>query len=88
MKVGDKVYCIKDCIITHDILEDTLTNKKGKYYTIDKININRVLITTNYKLVVCDFSLNKLIGKYFYDYFITEQQYRKLKLEKIYESGR
>lgn len=83
MKKGDKVLCIKSCISKNDFINTVEElNSKGKFYIIDEINSYRVLVTCNYELSVCEYLLNDE-KRYFYDYFVTEQQYRKMKLLKL-----
>lgn len=72
MKIGDKIFCIKSKL-NH--------NTKGKTYKIFHINnINEILVTTN------DWYLGNVYNTTDYkfeDYFVTEKQLRKLKLEKL-----
>ena len=82
MKVGDKIYCIKTVIGKNDLISLENINTEGKFYVIDKVSIDNVLVTCDYELSVCEYRLYGT-NSYFYDYFVTEKEYRKLKLEKI-----
>ena len=81
MKIGDKVCC------KMSMFDDNIKNKE---YTILIIEGNYLKITTE-----CDYfpnsyrfwGLNETSDFYkFKDYFYTEKEYRKLKLEKLNES--
>lgn len=92
LKIGDNVYCIKS--IVHD---NILYYSKNKTY---KISDAKSDINNKYQLINI---LNELKEGYswefnilcqelnvyrFSDHFITQQQYRKLKLQKIHENRR
>ena len=78
MKVGDKVYCKK----TYSVLY-----KKQKEYTITKMLNNSMLIRsdTGDAFIFYD-NICERITFMFSDYFYTEKEYRKIKLNKINES--
>ena len=85
MKVGDKVYCKKD---SH--------TSSGNWFTADcwyeivyYDNGNILNIRNNYGSR-CAFNINHVKNHWadielFNEYFYTIKEYRKLKLEKIYE---
>jgi len=87
MKIGDKVYCIKDCII-----------EELRFFSIEEFYIIYDIIHLPTKNILYDIKSNKgnTISfddkdhfsdyKYichFSEYFITEKEMRKLKLDKI-----
>lgn len=88
MKKGDKILCIKN----RKFLKNYL-NKKNNSYTILEINIdtNEIVVNVENNLyhINCHYIYQtklKSDKKNFYvfeDYFITEKQYRKLKLQKL-----
>lgn len=83
MKVGEIYYCIKDRFNTNgDII-----NKSGKKYEIFKIRekYNRVLIGTERGLNNLYFYCIKNDNKswVFSEHFVSLQEYRKLKIEKL-----
>ena len=83
MKAGDKVYCYKEVRAgehVHCI--------KGKWYYIDSIKENSVIIKTE-KIGLMGFNLKKdpPYAYRFYDFFITQKDLRRLKL-KVIENGR
>lgn len=80
MKIGDKIYCIK----SND------TNFKNKVYTILQLDKNIIHVTADggeetafskYRL----YYINKKVSLWskFSDYFVTEKEYRKQKLNKL-----
>lgn len=69
MKVGDKVICIKEFLFDEENL--------GMTFTIDRVEYTCCYINGLF------FFWNKSLSYYFYDYFITLKEYRKLKLKKI-----
>ena len=84
MKVGDKLYCIKDYISVGKIV-----NTKGQTYKIiDIINFYYISVNTNYKNdSLCDrndFIIGNNTPEYnLYEYFIDLRKCRKEKLEKL-----
>jgi len=83
-KVGDLIYCYHYPIN----LIQRLT--KWKAYKIQEIVVDKFLYILDDKgnrdLYVFSSEQNKNL-KYLYKYFITQQEYRKLKLEKINETN-
>ena len=80
MRIGGKVYCIKD---------HNYGYTKGDCYIIaDIINSDIIAVESTHTVPSFAFTINKdsILTEYFYEYFITEKEYRKLKLEKINES--
>ncbi len=78
MKVGDKLYCKKD--VEHTSI------KTGWICSIEYIDNVRITLTYDYQ--------TRYYFNFFYNsennvnnYFYTEKQMRKLKLEKIYETN-
>jgi hypothetical protein len=69
MKVGDKVVCVKE-ILSYEI-------NLGKTFTIDRVEFGCYYINGLF------FFENRSLDWCFYDHFITQQEYRKLKLKKI-----
>lgn len=90
MRIGDKVYCIKnrENEFTFQIENEFIVDK-DIFYTIIKITDNHIEISSNiaihfrYRIIEDDTSL-----PYFDEYFITNKEYRKLKLKKIDGSRR
>jgi hypothetical protein len=80
MKIGDKIYCKKT--LMYDIQE--LYFYKDKIYYIEEINKSDIYITTE-KNINLRFSIKQQNGdKYkLYDFFYTQQEYRKQKLLKL-----
>lgn len=86
MKVGDRLYCYKD-LINSDVEGKRHIFVVGEYYELNFINDKEVRVVYCYDdywdyfwfyLDYSDTILNKL-G----DYFYTEKELRKLKLEKL-----
>ena len=88
-KVGDYVYCYKDSMY----FKNSDFHKKDKIYKIN--NIIEYTFTKNIIVYldgerndpycaywVC-FEIDVPNSKMFYDYFLSKEQYRKLKLEKL-----
>ena len=87
MKKGDYVTCVKSI----DVLNNTFI--KDKQYEIKNIEDDGY---TSIYVYSDKFKLNLAYGfelyhekskRYFYDFFITKQKIRKLKLDKINESN-
>ena len=76
MKVGDKLYCYTDK------LEKSDSFIYGKYYTIESISRNYIFIYDE-DLDLAAFSNKDDRMMYFRDFFITEKELRKNKLNKI-----
>jgi uncharacterized protein (UPF0179 family) len=86
MKVGEIYYCIKDRISNNNII-----NKAGKKYEILQIRekYNRVKIKSekndtyhyHYNYFYCITNDNK--SWIFSEHFVSLQEYRKLKIEKL-----
>ena len=76
MEIGDKVYCKKE----RDVIDITL----GRSYILSIVNTNYISINNN-KGLLFSFGTIKYYGygNYFNDYFYTEKEMRKLKLEAI-----
>lgn len=85
MNIGDKVYCVKNYTHTYP----PRFYKKGEYYEIQHIVEFDRLNYHTHKVIIDNilFSLlkNTNLGYNinFYDYFITQKEYRKLKLQKL-----
>jgi len=71
MKVGDKLYCKKG----YDRLF------ADKYYIITDINMNAIYVDG--VLFWCNKNIEGEGIMYFGDYFYTNQEYRKMKLDKL-----
>lgn len=67
MKIGDKLLCKKDYI----------NMKKGNFYEIFEINENHINII-NYT-----FAIKIYVHNFAWEYFYTEKELRKLKLESL-----
>ena len=96
VKVGNKYYCIKDCITSDD---NSLLYKNGKFYTISDISttfskecVNFYPVEDNLydytgKYFIIDSSVNNIVDGFEWcfldEYFISEKKLRKLKLERI-----
>ena len=90
LKVGDKVYCVKTF---KKSINGGVTFDENKIYTITSVMNNlHVILGLNEKLDICqiDYKLNFYFTKYseynnfyFYDYFITLNELRKQKLQKL-----
>lgn len=80
MKVGDKLYCIKD-LIGHDVGGCYAILSTGKYYRIDRIVNDNTLfyIHSPETDTILSYHIDHLLT-----YFITEKELRKKKLKKIY----
>lgn len=85
MKIGDKVYCIKE----YQTYYPKINFEIGKTYNIEgiiefdrlghhthKANVNKTLFT-----LLKDSNIGFHLS--FYEYFITEKELRKIKLQKI-----
>lgn len=74
MEVGNKVLCKSD-------YNDPYVIKKGEYYTIDSKFImgGNMVVIINHII----FSTKEFDGYYYYDYFYSEKENRKMKLNKI-----
>jgi hypothetical protein len=88
MKAGDKLYCTKTLIHHGRIF--FLENKLHKIESADNYNIeiindmSNLFLSSNFHLS----PFNADDDYNFYDYFMTETAYRKLKLKKLNESRR
>jgi hypothetical protein len=85
MKIGDKIYCIKE--YSNDRLNQKF--EVGKIYTIDFIVDFYRLDNHSHKVVVNNVTFD-LLNRFswsmkFNDYFIMNKEYRKQKLKKLYE---
>lgn len=81
MKIGDKLYCIQTKLNTKlDVI-----HLKGKQYTICKIVQDVIYLTVENYLYQDKFGYwdNNLSN-----YFVTQQELRKLKLNKLNENRR
>jgi hypothetical protein len=101
MKIGDKVYCIKDnsyngyCHKKNHtyVIESFLDiSGKGKYISIPTEHIKSVYITAEPNTTpkdVLGYSINPMYTHdKFEEYFIDVKEVRKLKLKKINENWR
>lgn len=83
MKHGDKIYCKK----TYEIKSSEFLNITRTWFIIDKqyiIQCNK--LTNEYFIIDEEGDKNYVIlNEQFDKYFYTEKEYRKIKLEKIYE---
>lgn len=96
MKAGDKVYCIKDRIVQGNIYV-----LKNNFYTVLRCNRTLIYTTTEnqygeeyyiWYVEGYEYNDNKdeiawLKSRIFSDYFITEKESRKLKLQKLNEKN-
>ncbi len=88
MKVGDRVYCIKEnnghSIGTYVVLE---LDSSQAILSVDNGSKTGTGSFSGLDVVSRSYYLNSPIGKYSYfsDHFIDIRKYRKLKLEKINE---
>ena len=80
MKVGDKVICIKD-----HFGKFTEFLKGERYEISDTLFYQTVYIVKCKKDTGLSFFINPPTGRLFSNYFISEKEYRKLKLEKLNE---
>lgn len=85
MKTGDNVYCVKDYVCNYP----QRIYEKGKNYKINAIiefdRLDHHTHKANIDNTMFSLSKDSNIGFHlnFYEYFITEQELRKLKLQKI-----
>jgi len=80
MKVGDKFYCKYVHVNYKNDFKVGMTYKISDIWYYEKFNAN--IINFNDKLI--SFSIVKEEGiNYVYDYFCTENQLRKMKLEQF-----
>ena len=93
-KIGDIVYCYND-----HIYRENLYSRKGEYYKIANIIIhdddsiaiglhhNDNMSYVTYYCILNSYNQYDYVQNYnldmFYDYFMTLNQYRNLKLEKL-----
>jgi hypothetical protein len=88
MKVGDKLYCIKNRFLYNDRC-NLLVNKAGHEYVILEISHNTITLDSEEHSNQYFYSLEDDDLHYYYeDYFITIIEARKLKLKKINERRR
>lgn len=90
MKIGEKIYCIKDYEL------NSCRFIANQYYIIENFDtaidwsvvclINNIWFYTNKKDV--DKQINKGYSPYFGEYFITLKDHRKLKLKKLSHENR
>lgn len=78
MKVGDKIYCHRSIII-HDNMYETIS--KNRFYEIIKVG--------DFEFTVYDNNAERHSFSYdrYKTWFLSNIQYRKLKLKKINESN-
>lgn len=84
VKIGDKYYCIKDRYHYYNNI-----NKAGKIYKVIRLNLEHDWVCLSTELV--ENSNNEFFYSliddyecyYFYEYFISIKEYRKLKLQKL-----
>lgn len=82
IKKGDYVVCIR----TYDGTIYKQMFKKNNLYKIREIYNDGYILVLNDKLYSGFELLDDKSNRYFFNYFTTLQQYRKLKLEKINET--
>jgi len=89
MKAGDKVFCIKDKIIQNNIYV-----LKNNFYIVLRCNSTLIYTTTEnqygaeyYIWYVESDEYKNNDDRIFSDYFITEKESRKLKLQKLNEKN-
>lgn len=89
MKIGDKCLCKKSLQIKLGVSEDNIIYDIfdiSNFYKITKIGKKRIFILGLYhepfSTIRCDIS-----PWYFYDYFYSSQEIRKIKLEKIHDNS-
>jgi len=89
MKVGDKVYCIKDNISDAGEEYEHVYHLNGNVYTILRCNSKLIYTTTEnqYGDEYYSWYVESNEYKIFSNYFITEKEQRKLKLEKLNEKS-
>lgn len=79
-RVGDKVYCIKDKMVYNSVI----LYSKGDFYTIKNYSGGNYLdLSSNF-----DFSFSFYLYDNvwcFNEYFITLKEFRKQKLQRLYE---
>jgi hypothetical protein len=89
MKEGDKLYCIKISElrnITLDKCYDILEIKFGKTYNSGLMS-DRDIIEYKIYFILNDLKREDVFNEYnIFEYFVTPQEYRKLKLKKLNES--
>lgn len=92
MKTGDKIYCKRDKFMYHPYnngknkRKGKKLNNQGSIYEIHKIGEDRILVTTDLPNTICEYDLlNEKPNRYFFNFFYNQQEYRKLKLEKLNE---
>lgn len=79
IKKGDYVVCIK--------IPENKDFELNKLYKIRDIQSDGYILLILDNMYYCGFELLETkSNRYFFDYFATQQHYRKLKLEKINES--
>jgi hypothetical protein len=91
MKVGDKVYCIKDnnghsigctyVVLQINKNEITLNVDNGTIGTITDPKLFSVVYVVSSRTYYLYNPINKF--SYFYDYFVGVREHRRLKLKKI-----
>jgi hypothetical protein len=83
MKVGNKVLCKKGFFIYYDCCEF----KSGEYYSIVNISDTYIIVKNRFGgLDTFIFEQSNYLSqniKFFYDYFYTEKEIRKMKLNKL-----
>ena len=92
LKVGDKVYCIKNLggeirVIKKDnfyTIEEVTTYDKVSHTSFEKEKDINVILIHDKRLGRTAFTMERYnYCFYFYDYFITKKELRKRKLKKI-----
>lgn len=83
MKAGDKLYCIKD-MFGQDLGGPYYINRAKEYYFVKLfIGFNNDIYISTENENMHRYSLNFNKMNYVYDFFYTEKEIRKLKLEKL-----
>lgn len=87
MKIGDKVYCIRTRLNTDRKIYNNLTIlTNGNYYTIIEIGDVFIKVSSDIEHNFIYRQKNSEIFYSFNDYFLTEKETRKQKLNKIYDA--
>ena len=89
LKVGNKYLCKKSLNFNKEPKEIKIGDQDSKilkyqYYKLEKIGANHVMIYSDISYECLSITKNcNVTPWYFYDYFYTNQELRKIKLEKL-----
>jgi len=85
MKIGDKILCKKDFLI--QTIPYILRIGNNKYYEIKKISsLSDITIKTDNGDIIFSTKIYSSASPYYlFDYFYTEKELRKLKLDNIHD---